>query len=138
MGAKLGLQGRVLQEQSDNTAHSRSTFLKAPQSGAKIVPAAPPRKRRETFFTVGKQPVKPLFLAPGVANDRQVACRQLAQVFRPVRNVGVEIEAVAGLQQVGLVAVTIPDLALQHEQELDPLMLEDRKDVRILAEGDEV
>src|SRR5690348_16867334 len=53
-------------------------------------------------------------------------------------HVGVEIEAVPWLQQVGLVAVAIPDLALQHEQELDPLVLEDREDVGILAESDEV
>src|SRR4051794_29813872 len=63
----------------------------------KIMPAPSLRKDRETFLTVGKRPANRLVSAAGVADDRQVAGRQLAQLLGTMGYVGIEIEAIARL-----------------------------------------
>ena len=45
---------------------------------------------------------------------------------------------VAGRQHIGPVAVAIADLALQHVDELDALMLEQREDVGIRGQRDQI
>ena len=44
----------------------------------------------------------------------------MRQLLRPVRRVGVEEQAVAGLQRIELVGVAINDLAFEHVDELQP------------------
>src|SRR5882672_12043519 len=79
-----------------------------------------------------------LFAFARVADDRQEADRELAQLVRTVGRVGIEEQGIAGAHDVGLVAVAVADLALQHVQEFDAGMLEDREDVRLLRERDEI
>src|SRR5690606_8212063 len=69
-----------------------------------------------------------VFRFPRVADDGEEADRQLAKLVRPVRDVGIEIERIPGGQGVGPVAVAVADLPLEHVEELDAGMLEQRED----------
>src|SRR5678816_1463163 len=58
-----------------------------------------------------------LFLRP-VDDDRQKEDRQIQQSLRPVRHIAAERERISRLERVGLLAVPIFELALEHIDEL--------------------
>src|SRR4029077_20601363 len=72
-----------------------------------------------------------------IRDDRNKADGQLAQFLRTVRHIGIEEQGIPGRQRICAAAVAIPHLPFQHVYEFDPLMLEQREDVRILRESDQ-
>src|SRR5215216_4207626 len=53
-------------------------------------------------------------------------------------HIGIEKQGIPGHQPIDHVAVPVADLPLKHVQKLDSFMLEDRKDVGSLGQGDEI
>jgi hypothetical protein len=73
-----------------------------------------------------------------VRNDGQVATRQVNELFRPMRRVGVEEKTVTRLHGVKLVNMTINDFALNHIQKLESFVLESWEDIRLSGERNKI
>ena len=77
-------------------------------------------------------------VAPGVADDGEKADRQADQLFRPMRGVGVEEQGVARLHMMNGVAMAVGHFAFEDVDQLQPRMLEDREDIGIIAQADDI
>src|SRR5476649_3052904 len=62
-----------------------------------------------------------------VQDDRQKLNRHLDELLRTVRNIALEREGVARMEDIGLLAVPVFNHTFQHMNELGAGMLEDRK-----------
>ncbi len=140
MLAELRLEGWVLQKEADDAAHGAAPIRKGLMAGDTSPAPRARTERQETNFPPGKLGRKSAQAAvgAGVGDDREEADRQLAKLFRTVRHVGIEEQAIPGGERIDPVAVAVADLALQHVDELDAVMLEHREDVGILGQRDEV
>ena len=73
-----------------------------------------------------------------VGNHRQIAGRKFHQNLWPVLGVGVEEQAIPRFQMEKLIAMTVFDLALQHIQQLDAVVLEGREYVGFGGQRDQI
>ena len=74
---------------------------------------------------------------PAIDDDRQHADRHLDQPLRAMRDIAPESERVALFEQIALLAVPVTDLARQDVDELGAGMLEARKYLALVRQGDQ-
>src|SRR6185295_1679332 len=73
-----------------------------------------------------------------MGDNAEEAYRQPAQLLRSMGHIGIEEQRIAWREQIDHIAMPIAHFPLEHIQKLDSLMLEHRKDVGGLRQGNEV
>src|SRR5471030_3461450 len=72
-----------------------------------------------------------------VQDDRQELDGHLDELLRTVRNIALEREGIARMEDIGLLAVPVFNHTFQHMNELGAGMLEDRKSFSFVIHRDE-